>query len=283
MLECLRVSVTCYNSPALAWILYASLVALAVLAGIYLNRYAKFVHRTTWWDPSEKGPFEKLDWPDVVTLMNEDPACYSPKERCYRFCSQRMMVLGLYALGIIWGVASFFLIHSKMNNLTVAKLGDLGTFFVGISVVIGVAGFLIRTRIDTRSRNRQEWIDQIRGCLSGLFFHMPEAWRYADRKDDLGLFVLKPIEDAQAYYLEHHGELELLLNPSECEHRALLSLLRYMYLLDMIGIDEVAYKELDLNQYCRFDKYKWIDLKSKAVRLSNAVLKREWEQIKHVR
>jgi len=70
--------------------------------------------------------------------------------------------------------------------------------------------------------------------------------------------------------------VELLINPSEKDHRALSTLLRLLCGFELIDID----KEVMKNLPCLADKPDHRTLITWAIRLSNAMLKREWELIK---
>ena len=120
--------------------------------------------------------------------------------------------------------------------------------------------------------NRQKWINQIRRVLDPL---IAEAPRHDAEEDELNHAIKK--------YIARHARLELLLNPAEKEHRALLGLLRRIYRMGNIPMNNSAWQALCLAGISPEDEDQWVELKSRIVRLSNAVLKREWEQVKHVR
>lgn len=67
-----------------------------------------------------------------------------------------------------------------------------------------------------------------------------------------------------------------MINPSERDHRALMALVRHIYGVDDVPIDRVPRRELGFVQ----DPADRVTLKSQMIRLSNVVLKREWERVK---
>lgn len=83
-------------------------------------------------------------------------------------------------------------------------------------------------------------------------------------------------EQKKKVYADQHGKLELLINPSERDHRALVALIRHIYKIDDVPIDDIPRKELDFVKA----QPDMVVLKSQMIRLSNVVLKREWERVK---
>ena len=86
-------------------------------------------------------------------------------------------------------------------------------------------------------------------------------------------------------------KLELYLNPSERVHRGFMAVVRFMYGFGGIDVDREASEKLCLpktrypwrNQNTASAKNEWLKWKTKSIRLANVLLKREWEQVKHIK
>ena len=100
------------------------------------------------------------------------------------------------------------------------------------------------------------------------------------------------IEKAQQETRANITRLSLSLNPSERVHRGFLAIIRFMYRIDGLEEDQKARHELQMDvnifQGTHHDcpeqrKRLWSTWNSKAMRLANILLKREWVQVKHVR
>ncbi len=86
-------------------------------------------------------------------------------------------------------------------------------------------------------------------------------------------------------------KLELYLNPSERVHRGLMAVIRFMYGFEGIDVDKEASDELRLpreqcpwrSQNTASTRNEWLKWKTKSIRLANVLLKREWEQVKHIK
>jgi hypothetical protein len=173
------------------------------------------------------------------------------------------------ALAILIWLAGLLAIDFLKHHLNKDNI-ESTTFLIGFLGFAGTFGKVVyEWRLKARSENRQKWINDIRVILAELIQNMPSS---KDNEDD----KKKKIE----VYLKHHGTLELLLNPSERDHRALLALIRHIYKFPNVPIDETPRKELNLSKLdptADFDT-----LKSQMIRLSNVVLKREWERVKHI-
>jgi len=139
-------------------------------------------------------------------------------------------------------------------------------------------GVFFQLRLKARSENRQSWINEIREVLASLIADLPMP-------DGSGDAETKKI----IQYFPRHAKLELLLNPSEKVHRTLMALIRHAYGFDDVSIDEGVRHNLKPDVFkTAFDndkekKIHFEELKSQIIRLSNVILKREWEQVKHAR
>ncbi|MDD5585758.1 MAG: hypothetical protein PHY92_02235 [Alphaproteobacteria bacterium] len=248
------------------------------------------VHRKKWWDLSDAKPNgPPPDWDAVKKLMEDDPI--GDKRGCW-FCRflERWRSCGVLRLFlevtvaflcvIIWGSGFLLIIQYGAKPLS-KQIYNVGVGIGGIGVFLTFAGVLYTGRIYARSVNRQKWINELRGALSKLIHEIPE---WGDRK--------RKVTPVPKYEKTLLAKVELLLNPSELDHRALIALLRHLYRIYDLDIDKIVRKKLKLDcDECMFegktDKEalvkKFRERKSQLIRLINAVLKREWEQVKHVR
>ena len=64
-----------------------------------------------------------------------------------------------------------------------------------------------------------------------------------------------------------------------------MAIVRFMFRIDGLEVDKEAHCRLfnDGVQSERMSKEMWVEWNSKAMKLGNILLKREWEQVKHVR
>jgi hypothetical protein len=72
------------------------------------------------------------------------------------------------------------------------------------------------------------------------------------------------------------------MNPSEKDHRALMALIRYMYGHHGVPIDVIPRTEVGFAALVPSNPANRSALKSQMIRLSNVVLKREWERAKRI-
>ena len=92
------------------------------------------------------------------------------------------------------------------------------------------------------------------------------------------------IEIAQQEIRANITRLSLYLNPAERVHRGFLAIVRYMYRIDGLKEDETPRKKLGLPESPLHEQQEaWSTWNSKTMRLANILLKREWEQVKHVK
>lgn len=248
--------------------------AVVVVSGRMLWRHLCFAHKTKWWDQSKIGPFAKLDWHDVNELMQTDPVTFSPKFRRSGWVWSVLLIFVYFGISLI----SARLLWVYAPSIPVERIETLAKSFGAISVVVAALGYFLQARVTTRSQNRQEWIKQIREALDPLISCAP-SWEVLSKEEN---DEVRPKQSTD-FFVKHHARLELLLNPSEKEHRALLALLRQIHGMERIALDDAAWKGLRLAEQNPLKKGDWEAIKSQIIRLSNVVLKREWEQVKHVR
>jgi hypothetical protein len=251
--------------------LYVTYYVLTLVVVIWaLEQHLKRLYRTHWFDVSTSGWLGKLEWnPDVKYLMTTDPLVHDQK---WRFgVGQLVRDLGtlLFALSV-W-FAGLFGLNTLGKSPTKDNV-EIATFLAGFLTLAGAATKgIYEWRLKARSENRQKWIDQIRETLSMLIANIPspnDAPNERDRKTKV--------------YFEQHGKLELLLNPSEKDHRALMALIRHVYGYKDVPIDDIPRENLGFGVLIPSKLEDYISLKSQLIRLSNVALKREWERVKRI-
>jgi hypothetical protein len=252
------------NSFVFAVSLYLAYYAATLAAVIHAIMYANRAYRTNWF----KGAVEKLEWEDVKQLMTADPV---ESEKDLRLASHLLRDVSTAIVGAAVWVVGIFAIgvlarsHSKENI-------EAATFLFGFLSLTGAAAkATYEWRLKARSENRQRWIDQFRDTLSILITNIPDPRDFPvdrDRKAKV--------------YMEQHGKLELLMNPSERDHRGLMALVRHMYGHSHVPIDDIPRKHLGFASLDPLKREDHTYLKTQLVRLSNAALKREWERVKRI-
>ena len=208
--------------------------------------------------------------------MKTDPLNGRTPFASWRFPSNYICwdVLGIFTLLMLSSAVVFLLCNKEdvvaLPGALVALPAIVGTFFT----------VLYQVRLKARSANRQEWINSIRTDIELLIANFPPPDASNRRIDEIYWDIQK-----------HLVALELYLNPSETMHRALLAVLRFMYGASNEWADTDARNSLCIpstRQAWRTEDYgtaksDWLKWRRRAIRLSNALLKREWEQVKHVR
>ena len=198
--------------------------------------------------------------------MKDDPLNHKKQVRAIFSPQFFRDLLILLCASAVW-TAGVHGMHLVGNNPSKENI-EAASFVIGF---LGLAGTAMKVtyewRLKVRSENRQKWIDGLREVLTILIANMP--WPKDDEATQ---------KEKKAKYAEHHGKLELLINPSELDHRALMALVRHIYGIDKVPIDDIPRKELGFVK----EPHDMVTLKSQMVRLSNVVLKREWERVKYI-
>ena len=274
---------TCH--PELLLIVAAYFVALTFLANLWWGRFNR-VYKCHWYDLSRNGPNEDMCFRDIKRIMDCDPLDLQ-KRRQYRF------PLKYVALDIMVAFVAVLVTYSII--LTVCSYpqidleNKLGLIFPsGLLALVGaIVGASYQVRLRARSLNRQEWINSIRKEIGILIDSYPPPTESR-----------RSIEATTIEMKQHLVNLNLYLNPSERVHRVFLEVLRFMYgfpVSDMISDKECecqnTQKKLCIPE-SRFiwetmevsrAEVEWNNWHLRAVRLANVLLKREWEQVKHVK
>ena len=254
--------------------------ALALLLWFGYQR-CKRVYWTKWYDLSKKGPNEEMKWCQIRQLMERDPIQDQHRFRCFP--------VKYFLIDIFW-IMVFILIFCASLRLICDFQSWDDKYDVAVGVLalgVSVATIFYNIRLKSRAENRQAWINSIRTEISALIaaFPPPQA---SDRMIDAAFLEIQ----------QNLTKLELYLNPSERVHRGFMAVVRFMYGFEGIDVDEEAGKQLRIpktrrprrnqdTESARQDtesaRVEWLKWKTKSIRLANVLLKREWEQVKHIK
>ena len=262
--------------PVFLILLAGWISALVLVIWLGYQRY-KRVYQTKWYDLSKKGPNEEMEWYQIRQLMERVP---TRDQYSYRFPLKYILIdiFGFIVLIDIFGfiVPVLILIDSSFQNWDAKDSVAVGV----LTLVVSVATIFYNVRLKSRAENRQAWINSIRTEISALIaaFPPPQASDYM-------------INTAFLEIQQNLTKLELYLNPSERVHRGLMAVIRFMYGFEGIDVDKEASDELRLpreqcpwrSQNTASARNEWLKWKTKSIRLANVLLKREWEQVKHIK
>ena len=265
---------------------------------VVAKRYRR-VYKFKWYDLSKRGPNEEMEWNQIKCLIKKNPRKYACKNECA--CKQRyklwpdrypckyfvfdicvLLILAILAFG------SFRLIIGQSSGSNSEGLKSLGILFGGLSLIAGVFSIFYQGRLKSRSENRQAWINSIRKDMNFLITNIPPH--------DAPLHRVQRIREEIGECLVN---LELSLNPSERVHRGFMAIICFMYRIDDclnkearkgLGIDDCLNEEARRKPgMCKEPSTKekeekdWKKWRTRAIRLAAVLLKREWEQVKHVK
>ena len=305
-------------------IIIALLSILAIIAvGILLHLWCK-AFKPTWYKPHFGIRLGNLDWRDVADCMTNNPLSFKTQCKPYKCLRPDngfwLGLVYLFFIPVICFLPIYFLcsIEKSISNgqLSFFPSGALASAIV--TLILGGASIFYNMRLQARATHRQKWIDEMRKTITKLLeiltcYGSEQKNRNRNGKEN----------EIKAKYKKNMFRLELLINPSEKEHRALLALIRRGSIFTedqkwgglIEGIDDyVLYRlekqvkliQLDNNKdkdsknidpclntkrktkknngkcKCKSCKERYENI-SYIIRLSNVVLKREWEQVKYVR
>ena len=262
----------------IALILWSVWGAMVLVALWRARQYYCGAYWTNWYDQSRKGPLQELEWQQIRDVMEleQDPLDNKP---CWRGPSKRVCRdLAVFAITVLFFAGSFLLICDLDRWRAVAgSIGGLG-LPASLAALGGTAiAIFYNVRLTARARHRQLWINSVREHLGNVIGNFAPQGR---------------INEEHAKNWETNlTMLELLINPGERVHRSLMAILRLMHGIHDHPADRKVLRNLGLalspgeqmpgNQEAGRE-YRG-ELKVKATRLANVLLKREWEQVKHVR
>lgn len=259
------------------WVLLVGWVsALVLVIWLGYQRY-KRVYQTKWYDLSKKGPNEEMEWYQIRQLMERDPmGC-----QCSYRSSQKYILSDIFRFIVLIDILGFIVPVLILSDSSFQNWDAKDSVAVGVLTLVGsVATIFYNVRLKSRAENRQAWINSIRTESSALIaaFPPPQA---SDR-----------MIDAAFLEIQHHlTKLELYLNPRERVHRSFMAVIRFMYGFERIDVDKEAGEQLCIpktrypwrNQNAASARDEWLEWRTKSIRLANVLLKREWEQVKHIK
>jgi hypothetical protein len=244
-----------------------------------------FCFSNSWFRPSENN---KYDWEDIKIIIEADPLKHEPT----RLKSKIIKKISIWCKDYLIYLILFVLLSISLSIKT-ASAGIMAVI-AGLITIHNATNQLVAK---VRSENRQKWIDDVRNSLAEAITYMyifdPNA-----HTEDLST-VTEEEKNKKAKLASEEKDkaervrfrLELLMNPSEKDHRTIGYLLRKAYRVKKMeridkSIEENLGSLLDQivdinaleNSICQIKDYD--KLISWLIRLSNATLKREWELVK---
>jgi hypothetical protein len=284
---------------------------------------------TRWWDPSSHAD-AALTWPEVLRLVRfdgasdargTDPLDFAPIVRSIRTTIFSAVRIGvpLLALASLSASALSFAIRPFIPaifayagdapanaNAAINLSGNLTALLALVAASISIAFTYHQLRAKVRADNRQEWLGRVRTTLAQTIALATEHANLDDtdpRRSDVWM-KLNPAR----------LELELLLNPSEKDHRLLMYLVQRLAFAGREGFVDIAdagelvrsikasLSETQVSNgsnnneasdsVARTYEVDWAPITETrdvatlvgyAMRLSHVVLKREWERVKWTR
>lgn len=248
-------------------------------------------------------------WPNIFFFKEESP---------HAFIKKMTVFVGLTVFVICGAfIADGIVLKVIIQNDVARKDSLFGLLFTAIASVVV---FNYNIRIKSRTENRMRWIGELRSEISRILgsmgaknnnnkikintiaqgnseYFVSRQYRFRNAKK------IKPcaieVTETVSSRFELMARLELLLNSSEKDHRALVALMRLCLDTYWLSVDRAVLWELGfrIKEYgngkverkfyddkCKYPRR--IDdneLISMVFRLSQFVLKREWEQVKSVK
>ena len=251
-------------------VLFSVWVAAAGGTAWYMVRRGERVYVTHWFDTWKFIKAGQTQWDEIDALMNGEPLTHDS--------SLPLPIAKLLSGFLLWLIiGSFFL--STRELIVSGNLSDYdptGTIKwalpVGILAFIGtVLTVFYQVRLTARTENRKEWIREIRGKMTELIL--------------LSDLEYEPKNPRSSEVRKKAVELELLLNPGEPLHRTFLALVRSVHDIDdnndeivRLHLPDTFPEEAEGQESESGNPDEW---RARMVRLSNVILKYEWERVKH--
>lgn len=279
---------------SLAWVVMLTWFA----AGFALVMRQRPLFWTKWWDPS-RVPDGPISWGDVQRLVCDDPLEHVPTFRWHFFLYRLSLhvLFGSLFLSLGWLLLCYidepwipsFLIkgtpEAEVFGTLISPNQNLTAYLALVAASISIVFTYVQLRAKVRADNRQAWINRARTHLR-VVTSLGSLHSYADESEAGKLW---------RRFAPLRLELELMLNPSEKDHR-LLSFLLYELAVFREPI-ETREQIADSERLKRVVKRKtgesfdsWlpnsqvpVQLITYILRLAHVVLKREWERVKHTR
>lgn len=291
--------------PEWTWLAFLRLAGAFLLIGTSLRLFVlgcrSFAARasTNWWDPAAS-PDGKLSWDHVRALTLDESHDPLAMERTPRWGQiVREMIAAVLVIGAL---ASLAIAAAKLlgtpadipgfsDGKTVTGSAGLTVFLALLTATLTIVFTFYQLKAKVRADNRQVWIARLRTTIAEVVALSTEraslSGRYEDRKRSTEIWrELSP----------KRLELELLLNPSEKDHRLLMHFSQLLTLDDVDHIEDAQNLRASIARELGCDRANipepWNDLLVNAeppilvgrtMRLSHVVLKREWERVKSAR
>lgn len=307
--------------------IFLRLAAALLLIGITYSgfRYVLAMSRVSkpnWWNLG--GTPDNPSWDDVRRMTlgrgDDDPVVYPAKREPVKRAVRA--VAGHVAVGALFIEAISFLVEGPIlprllapiptNNaqLLNPKLGfhtvelaissNLTAFLALIAAAISIYFTHRQLQAKVKADSRQAWLDKLRGEIA-RFIAFADTLHYRTEGQNL--------DSARRKLTASRLEMELMLNPSEKDHRLLMFLSIKLAFFDQFddagfndvhdivhlkaaiaqspGYDQTAWQELlgpipEAADNVLHEK-KYGDLIGYLMRLSHVVLKREWQRVKETR
>lgn len=239
----------------------------AGLTAWYVARRCDRVYKTHWFDPTKEANPRKAQWSEVMEVIDVEPLEY---KRLFRYpkCSLFRDFVAVLILAVFFAATLKLILLLDPNGSDLKGIANW-VLPAAVLALIGTAlSVFYRVRLTARTQNRAEWIKSIRQEMTELI---------SERNTE------RVIDEAQQRKADKKiTKLELLLNPGEPLHRTFLKLIRAHYKIDDKAFDEALDKEtksqLD-ETLAKKDSAK--EQKARCIRVSNVILKYEWERVKH--
>lgn len=289
----------------------ASLAAAALIAFAHIWRNTSAVG-TQWW--SIGGKLDDPSWDDVWRMTvghpEDDPVLFKPRRRPAVAAAKAItsyVVLGCFFLEVVTFVVAAPILprmltrHTPIEGSAGISLdlsANLTAFIALIAAAISIYFTHRQLQAKVKADSRQSWINTLRAHIAS-FIALSDAVHEAPTS--------RTRHAAQLDLTSRRIEMELMLNPSEKDHRLLMYLsLRLAFfeygdnLFDQVhdvrNIKNVTNKVVVTVDQCNWEKLfgpippkgpardtERGDLIGYVMRLSHVVLKREWERVKATR
>ena len=220
----------------LSFLLMIGIVGIVIWLSRLLIRRCVVEALTSWWSPTISAPEAGLNWDDVYGLVafdkNPDPLGVIPKIRWRHWW--RTLALKQIPSHFVIGFAALVVIETTTNARCTSQIPAdcirAENFIAGIDISPAILVFFLgcatiffafrRIRAKVLADSRQQWIIHARSLVSEVLA-LTDTHREARVKWFAG--------DASKIWKELNSkrlELELMLNPSEKDHRLLLYLVQ---------------------------------------------------------
>ena len=239
----------------------------------YVRRHIHRVYETHWFDSSNRGRLTQPRWSEIDALIRSEPLDH---ETDYRYPNSRIVpgAFVLLVLVLFFSSTLTLILHFDQADPVQKGIETLAFPAAGLALIGTILTVFYQVRLTARTKNRNEWIESIRKKMTDLISKYDAN---GNTEPDHLIEVKRKIT-----------ELELLLNPGERIHRTFLTLIRKIHGIENDYFDNPVKSRLPtIFSQSNDDKADqpdpvgpnpWI---TRATRLSNVILKNEWERVKH--